>query len=68
MVDIKTLNDEALIEETHRLARSMSYYNAAEGNWSAERAEREACKKEFWAARSEMDSRNLVFENIGYLL
>lgn len=68
MSDINTMTDEQLIEETHRLARAVSYYNAAEGNWSQERAEREACKADFYAACSEMDNRGLVFENRGYLI
>lgn len=68
MSDINTMTDEQLTEETHRLARAVSYFNAAEGNWSQERAEREACKADFNQAYSEMDRRGLVFENIGYLL
>lgn len=68
MSDINTMTDEQLTEETHRLARAMSYYNAAEGNWSRETAEREACYAEFKQARSEMTSRGLVFDNSGYLI
>lgn len=62
------MTDEALIEETHRLARAVSYYNAAEGNWSQETAARESVKAEFWLADSEMRKRGLEFEDIGYLL
>lgn len=68
MTDITTLSDEALIEETHRLAVSVSYYNAAEGNWSQEAEARNAVKREFWAAQDEMRNRGLEFENKGYLL
>ena len=68
MVDFTTLTDEQLIEETHRLARSVSYYNAAEGNWSQETEARNATKKEFWAALDEMATREIEFENKGYLL
>ena len=62
------MTDEQLIEETHRLARSVSYYNAAEGNWSQETADRESTKAAFWLAQSEMETRGLTFENRGYLL
>jgi len=76
MTDLKLLTDEQLIEETHRLARSVSYYNAAEGNWSLwlqlnwsqETADRNAVKAEFWAALDEMAVRDLEFVNKGYLL
>jgi len=68
MKNYTTLTDEALIEEVHRLARSVSYYNAAEGNWSQETAEREACQAEFRECMREFKSRGLEFENKGYLL
>jgi hypothetical protein len=68
MTDITSLSDETLIEETHRLARAVSYYNAAEGNWSQEAEARNATKKEFWDAQDEMEKRGLVFENKGYLI
>lgn len=63
-----TLTDEALLEEVHRLARSVSYYNAAEGNWSREETDRKACQAEFRACRRELEARGIVFENKGYLL
>lgn len=62
------MTNEQLITETHRLASSLSYYNAAEGNWSRERDAREACQRDFYAAYAEMKSRNIEFENKGYLL
>jgi len=68
MKDFTTLNDKDLLEEAHRLARSVSYYNAAEGNWSRERAEREACQAEFRACMVEMKVRDIDFINKGYLL
>jgi hypothetical protein len=68
MSDIDTMTDEQFIKETHRLAGAMSYYNAAEGNWSRETADREACYADFKQARSEMTRRGLVFENTGYLI
>ena len=68
MADLKTMTDEELKEEVHRLACSVSYYNAAEGNWSAETEARNAVKKEFWEAQAELESRGIKFENRGYLI
>lgn len=67
-MDIKSLSDEQLLVETHRLARAVSYYEAAERNWSAETAARNKTKAEFREARKEMELREMVFENKGYLL
>lgn len=68
MSNFKTLTDHELTEAAHDLARRVSYYNAAEGNWSQERVAREAVVGEFRAALKEMNERGLVFENKGYLL
>ena len=68
MKNYTTLNDKDLLEEAHRLAVSVSYYNAAEGNWSQETAEREACKAEFRACMIELKVRDIDFINKGYLL
>lgn len=68
MTDFTTLTNEELKEEVHRLAVSVSYYNAAEGNWSAETEARNAVKKEFWAAQDELKARGIEFENRGYLI
>ena len=65
---MKDLTDEELISKTHKLASSMSYYNAAEGNWNQERVQREACAAELQEALVEMRERGLEFENRGYLL
>jgi hypothetical protein len=65
---MKDLTDEELIAKTHKLASSMSYYNAAEGNWNQERIPREACAAELQEALVEMRERGLEFENRGYLL
>lgn len=65
---LEEMTDDQLVEETHRLAKYVSYYNAAEGNWSREAAERYATNAEFWLARKEMERRELAFENRGYLL
>lgn len=68
MIDFKSMTDEKLTEEVHRLASAVSYYNAAEGNWSREAAERETTRAEFWTALSEMKKRGIEFENKNYLL
>jgi len=68
MKDLSTLTNEQLLEEVHRLAVSVSYYNAAEGNWSSETEARNAAKAEFREARKELDARSLEFVNRGYLL
>lgn len=67
-MDIKSLSDDQLLSETHRLARAVSYYEAAEGNWRAETAARNKTKAEFSEARREMELREIEFENKGYLL
>jgi len=68
MSDFRELTDEQVIEEAHRQARNLSYYNAAEGNWDKERREREACYVQYRAVMREMSARGLEFVNKGYLL
>lgn len=68
MTDFAGFTDEQVVEEAHRVARSLSYYNAAEGNWDRERREREACCVQYRAVMREMDRRGLEFVNKGYLL
>jgi len=65
---MKDLTNEELVAKTHKIASSMSYYNAAEGNWSQERVQREACAAELQEALVEMRARGIEFENRGYLL
>ena len=68
MTDFTNYTDEQVIEEAHRQARNLSYYNAAEGNWGKERREREACYVDYHAVMKEMNARKLEFVNKGYLL
>jgi hypothetical protein len=68
MTDFTKFTDEQVIEEAHRQARNLSYYNAAEGNWDRERQEREACYVHYRAVMKEMSARGLEFVNKGYLL
>ena len=65
---LKTYSDEDLLKEAHRLARLVSYYNAAEGNWRQETADRVACNGEFKKIMKEVNDRGLEFINEGYLL
>lgn len=60
MTDYKTMTDEVLQETYARLFRNYMYYMAAEGNWSAERKEREENSKEYWACESEMKTRGFM--------
>lgn len=68
MTDYTTLTDEELIKEVHDLASRVSYYNAAEGNWSQETEARNEVKAKFWKAQDEMATRGIDFENKGYLI
>ena len=68
VVELKELSDIDLIKRTHDLARSVSYFNAAEGNWASETVARKECQGKFNAALKEMETRGLEFENKGYLL
>lgn len=60
MTDYTTFDDKKLLETYDRLWRNYMYYMAAEGNWSAEREERQANEKEYWACESEVKARNLL--------
>lgn len=68
MQDFTKLSNEELIQLTHTLASRVSFYNAAEGNWSKETADRLSTQAEFRAARDAMQERKLDFVNKGYLL
>lgn len=67
-VDYGAMTDEMLLDEVHKLASSVSYYNAAEGNWSSETVARNDANYKFRSARTELDRRGIQFENRGYLL
>ena len=63
MTDYTLMTNEQLLVEIDRLFRSYMYYQAAEGNWSAEREERAATNREYYAAMAEADKRNLKYDN-----
>ena len=67
-VDYGAMTDEMLLDEVHKLASSVSHYNAAEGAWSSETVARCRAKANFHSARTELDRRGIEFENGGYLL
>lgn len=62
------MDDQELLVEIDRLARDLSYYNAAEGSWIKETEARNACRKEFHACLAEMKIRGIEFVNKGYLI
>ena len=68
MTDFTNYTDDEVLTEAHNVASRLSYYNAAEGNWSREAEARSACQKEWNAIMNEVRSRGLEFENRGYLL
>lgn len=67
-MEFKSMPDSELVELSHQLASSVSYYNAAEGDWGKETAARNECKDKFYKVRAEMRERGLEFVNKGYLL
>lgn len=54
------LSDDDLLEEYDDARNLMSYYNAAEGNWSSETGARNECSSYLGTVRSEIDVRNLT--------
>lgn len=65
MTDYTTLTDKELVETFTRLWRNQMYYMAAEGNWSAERKEREENDREYWACEKEVKARNIMeYDNV----
>lgn len=69
MSTLDKLNDDELVTQTHKLASSLSYYNAAEGDsWRDEETARDKCLADFKAAIKEMRQRGLAFENKNYLI
>ena len=51
--------DEEILDEFDSARSSMSYYNAAEGNWSAETEGRTAAYAYLREVSDELDKRNL---------
>lgn len=63
--DYSAHNDAQLLGEAKRLARRVSFFNAAEGNWSAEAEARSAANSAFRACRAELERRGIEFVNEG---
>lgn len=53
------LTNDELYEEYDKLTRRYMYYQAAEGNWSRETADRNECEKEFYTVQDELRKRGL---------
>jgi hypothetical protein len=56
---ITEMTDDELYEEYDRLGRIYMYYQAAEGNWSRETAERNAAETEYFICQRELRNRGL---------
>ena len=66
--DLTVMTDEEVLDQYDYARGDMSYYNAAEGNWSKETNARNAAKSylnEVWA---EVTKRNLMPHPGNYLL
>jgi hypothetical protein len=59
VTDYTTFTSDELYEEYDKLARRVMYYAAAEGNWSRETADRNACEAEYYACQKELKARGL---------
>ena len=52
------------IEKFKKQLQRMSYYNAAEGNWSKEKTEREICRADLTRLANELRDNNINPEEI----
>lgn len=62
------MTDTELLEELHKAAADVSYYEAAEGEYHREKEQREAAKTKFWNLHAETVKRGLEVDLRGYLL
>lgn len=67
MKDLSELTDEQVLDEYDSARGTMSYYNAAEGNWSSETEERNKASAYLSAVRKELNKRNLIGRPGDYL-
>lgn len=65
---VKNLTDEQLLVEYDNIRSAMSYYNAAEGNWSSETEARNKTQKNLELIRSEVVLRKLTPNPGNFLL
>lgn len=68
-MNIENITDEELITLYHKQARSMSFFNAAEGqSWYAEADARQACSAEFRKIKEELKLREIDQPKGDYLI
>jgi len=65
--DFKDLSDDELLTEYDDARSLMSYYNAAEGNWSKETGARNECSFYLNEVRNEISIRDLTPNTGTYL-
>ena len=58
--EFEVVSDAEILEEYDNARGLMSYYNAAEGNWSKETGARNECSAYLSKVRKELNSRDLV--------
>ena len=58
-LSLTEMTDEELTNEYNRLFSTYMYYQAAEGNWNKERADREYSSALYYNCRDEMKKRGL---------
>jgi hypothetical protein len=66
--DLNEMTDEEVLDAFDSIRSDVSYYNAAEGNWSRETTERNAAKKRMQEIWLEIQKRNLTSRPGNYLL
>lgn len=67
--ELRGLDDMVLLEELHKAAKNVSYFNAAEGDdWGKEQHGRDLANGHFRAVHVEAMKRGLSFQLGGYLL
>lgn len=68
-MQFENTTDEEIIELYHKQARSMSFYNAAEGQaWYSERTARDICGGEFRKTKEELKRRGIEQPTGDYLI
>ena len=67
MSDLSKMSDEQVVEEYDSARGSMSYYNAAEGNWSSEAEGRGLARDYLNLVGDEMEKRNLTANEGSFL-
>ena len=65
--DLSTATDEQILDAYDNARGSMSYYNAAEGNWSSETDERNKAYHYLNEVGTELQRRNLTGRPGNYL-